>query len=129
MLGSLVIVVLGVKVVTVRYVRMVRGFHVIAGFVMLGGLIVMLRSVPAVFCRVPVVLGGFLVIGHGVSPFFAYRTKNVRCTGRSPCGASALRPCTTALTHNLSASSRRTDCPRDLRRRPMFPSSLVAAAA
>lgn len=80
MLGSLVIVVLGVKVVTVRYVRMVRGFHVIAGFVMLGGLIVMVRSVPAVFCRVPVVLGGFLVIGHVVSPFFGYRTKNVRCT-------------------------------------------------
>lgn len=83
MLGSFVIVVLGVKMVAVRDVRMVGGFQMVAGFVVLGGLVVMVRSVPAVLCRVPVMLGGFLVIGHVVSPFFAYEQKTfVERSGR-----------------------------------------------
>jgi hypothetical protein len=64
MTRGFVVMVLRVEMVTVRYVRMVRGLQVIAALVMLGRLLVMVRGMPAVLGGVAVMVGGSLVIGH-----------------------------------------------------------------
>jgi hypothetical protein len=85
LLGGFVMVVLCIKMVPVRYVRVVRGLHVITGLVILGGLIVMICSAPAVFRCVSVMLGGFLVIGHGVTPLFGLVSEDRSLHACLPC--------------------------------------------
>jgi len=53
-----VVMVLGVKMVSMRDVRVMSGFFVIAGFVMLRRLFVMMRGVPAMLCSVLMMLRG-----------------------------------------------------------------------
>lgn len=65
---SFVVMMLRVKMVAVCHVSMVSGFLVIAGFVMLRGLLVMARGMLAVFGRVLVVLRRGFMIGHCLPP-------------------------------------------------------------
>jgi uncharacterized protein YebE (UPF0316 family) len=81
--GGFVMVVLCVQMVTVRHVRVMRGLQVIAAFVMLSGLVVMVRGVSAVLGCVPVVVGGCLMIGHVVTSFLVRKYENfvLQCDG------------------------------------------------
>lgn len=65
---SFVMMVLCVKMVAVRHVRVMSGFLVIAGFVMVCGLLVMVRSMLTVLGRMLVVFGRRPMIGHYFPP-------------------------------------------------------------
>jgi hypothetical protein len=64
LLGRLVMVVFGMKVVTVSDVRVVRRFLMVAGLVMLRGFFVVLRGMSVVFGGIPMMLGCRFVARH-----------------------------------------------------------------
>ena len=60
LLGSMLRMVCGVNVMGVCQVRVMGGFLVVAGFVMLGGLVVVARSMLMMFRCLRVMMGCFL---------------------------------------------------------------------
>jgi hypothetical protein len=73
LLGGLVMVVLGVKVMPMRYVRVMSSFLVVAGFVMLRGFLVVTRGMFVVFGGVPMMLGCRFVVRHNATPICAFK--------------------------------------------------------